>query len=356
MEPTLKILILEDSISDADFIQRLLAKEPYQCTFSVAMNKKDYVQALEKFAPDVILSDNSLPQFNSTEALKLGRQILPHIPFILVTGTVSEEFAANIIKLGADDYILKDRMARLPAAIDAALKQRTAEKGREDANTNLKLLENKILEQKIQEHKRIARAIIKAQDAERNHIGKELHDNINQILAASKMHLSVAGHENESIRELVKYPLQLLETSIQEIRILSQKLVTPLKNINLEKLIRELLTVLTHDKATRTNFTYALSKEAISDDLKLNIYRVMQEQINNILKYAAAKTVTISITDRDGSVNIVIADDGNGFDPDSKTTGIGISNMIDRVESFNGKLQIQSSAGNGCTTRISIPC
>ena len=63
----------------------------------------------------MLRSDNSLPQFSATQALEIMNQRSLHIPFIPVTGTVSEEFAANIIKLGADDYILKDRMAKLPA-------------------------------------------------------------------------------------------------------------------------------------------------------------------------------------------------------------------------------------------------
>ncbi len=128
MEQPLKILLLEDNPDDAKIIQRVLLKEKMQCEFLLAIDKKSFLHALEEFSPDVILSDNSMPRFNSSEALKITRLRLPHIPFILVTGTMSEEYAADIIKQGADDYILKDRMARLPAAIELSLKQRRAEK------------------------------------------------------------------------------------------------------------------------------------------------------------------------------------------------------------------------------------
>jgi PAS domain S-box-containing protein len=124
MEPTLKILLLEDSITDAELIMHLLNKENRQHDFQLVMDKKSFVHALEIFSPDVVISDHSLPQFNSADALKLTRQWLMHVPFILVTGTVSEEFATEMMKLGADDYILKDRMARLPGAINAAIKRR----------------------------------------------------------------------------------------------------------------------------------------------------------------------------------------------------------------------------------------
>jgi PAS domain S-box-containing protein len=126
MNRSLKILLLEDSHADAEMIQRLLVKNKMNCEFNLAMDKKSFLHGLEEFSPDVILSDNSLPQFNAADALKIARGRFLHIPFILVTGTVSEEYAANIIRDGADDYILKDRMTRLPAAIEAALKQRRA--------------------------------------------------------------------------------------------------------------------------------------------------------------------------------------------------------------------------------------
>ncbi len=355
MEPALKILILEDSTSDTDLIIRLLKKEGPHSEYRLAMNRTDFLLALEEFYPDLILSDNSLPQFDSTEALKIARHRVPNIPFILVTGTVSEEFAAGIIKLGADDYILKDRMARLPAAIEAVFKQRKAETDRKEAEDNLKSLESKILEQKIQEQKKVARAIIKAQDKERNHIGQELHDNVNQILAAAKMHLSVTGHENESIRELVGYPLELIESSIQEIRLLCQKLVTPQKNINLEKLIRGILDTVIHQSGIKTSLVYAVSNEVLSDDLKLNIYRIIQEQVNNILKHAGAKNLFISIREQDGTITIIVADDGKGFELEKKKMGIGISNITNRIDTFNGIIKIQSSPGNGCKVQISIP-
>lgn len=124
MQQGLKILLLEDSTTDAELIQRLLRKAKMECDFWLAMDKKSFLHGLEVFHPDVVLSDNSLPQLDSFEALQITRRRFIHVPFILVTGTVSEEYAAGILKQGADDYILKDRMARLPAAIGAAIIQR----------------------------------------------------------------------------------------------------------------------------------------------------------------------------------------------------------------------------------------
>src|SRR5690349_21451765 len=127
----MKILLLEDSAVDAEIITRLLKNNGIGEEIYVANNKKSYEYGLESFRPELILSDNSLPQFDASQALDILHERNIKLPFILITGTVSEEFAAGIIKKGADDYILKDRLARLPAAIDAALKQKRIEKEKE---------------------------------------------------------------------------------------------------------------------------------------------------------------------------------------------------------------------------------
>lgn len=134
----LKVLVLEDSPVDAEIIQRLLLKTKIDYRFTLATDRADFVQALDEFQPDVILSDNSMPGFNASEALKIVRSRSMYIPFILVTGTVSDEYAASIIRQGADDYVLKDRMTRLPAAIDSALRFRRAEKEKQEAAWRLK--------------------------------------------------------------------------------------------------------------------------------------------------------------------------------------------------------------------------
>jgi signal transduction histidine kinase len=91
------------------------------------------------------------------------------------------------------------------------------------------------------------------------------------------------------------------------------------------------------------------------DDLKLNIYRIVQEQLNNIVKHAAARRIDMIIHGDSREMRIMISDDGTGFDVAAKRKGIGISNMINRVETFNGSLHINSSPGNGCTLAINLP-
>lgn len=197
--------------------------------------------------------------------------------------------------------------------------------------------------------------MLSGQEKERNHIGKELHDNINQILAGTKLYLDMAGNKNSEVKALVKYPMELIDTSIEEIRLLCHKIVTPIKDINLEELVRALMEDLEQHGMIKTTFQYEVASGTLSDELKLNIYRIVQELTNNVLKYAKAKNVTASILTNDGKVNIIFTDDGQGFDPEKKRKGIGISNMLNRVNSFSGEIEIVSAEHKGCKTTVSIP-
>src|SRR4051812_2775693 len=106
----LKLLLLEDDIMDADLIKIILERAEMSFEATVVSDKKEFLLALHNVAFDIILADNSLPQFNAVNALQLIKEHNLNIPFILVTGTVSEDYAVNIMKEGASDYILKDRL------------------------------------------------------------------------------------------------------------------------------------------------------------------------------------------------------------------------------------------------------
>lgn len=121
MDKKIRILHIEDVQSDAELVHRALLKGHVEFEKIVVDNREEFVNALHKFEPDIILSDHALPSFSSHEALEIYNKMGLQIPFILVTGTMSDEFAVDIIKRGADDYVLKDRLKRLPIAIHSSL-------------------------------------------------------------------------------------------------------------------------------------------------------------------------------------------------------------------------------------------
>jgi len=222
--------------------------------------------------------------------------------------------------------------------------------------TEKKLLVRELLDQKVQEQKKIIRAVLQAQEIERNRIGQELHDNINQLLTCINMYLGIIGKEKIYRKDLVEKSKELIDTTIREIRLLSRQQVTPQKQAGIKELIEELTKRLNENTVTNTKFECSIAGHlSIDEDLKLNIYRIVQEQTNNILKYAAASRATITISENNGTIYLSIIDNGIGFDPAIKRNGIGISNIINRVGSYNGEVGIESSPGNGCKLEIRIP-
>src|ERR1043166_702076 len=123
MKRTLAILLLEDSAADAILIVRELQRLPFPFECKRVETEADYLAALES-KPDVILADYKLPRFGGHDALRLLQERKLDIPFIIISGMIGEDLAVGILKAGADDYLLKDRLGRLSSAVTHALEQR----------------------------------------------------------------------------------------------------------------------------------------------------------------------------------------------------------------------------------------
>jgi len=138
MNEETRILILEDVATDAELIERELRKANIAFTSRRVETKESFARALIEFEPDIILSDYALPQFSGLEALGLLKEKEVSLPFILVTGSLSEEVAVLCMKEGADDYILKASLRRLPSAVLNALEKKEAEKEKQSAMAALR--------------------------------------------------------------------------------------------------------------------------------------------------------------------------------------------------------------------------
>ncbi len=119
-----RILLLEDVPADAELAQRELRKAGLDFVARQVSGREAFQAALAEFAPDLILSDHNVPQFTGRDALGVVRALAPHIPFILVTGSLDEETAVEYMKSGAADYVLKDRIVRLPSAVRGVLERK----------------------------------------------------------------------------------------------------------------------------------------------------------------------------------------------------------------------------------------
>ena len=135
---SLQLLILEDVAADAELIEIELRKAKLNYEAVCVTTEKDFIGELDRHVPDGILSDFSMPQFDALAALEILRERKMAVPFVLVTGSQSEEVAVKCIKKGADDYILKESLRRLPSALQGAIAKRKAEREREQAEEALR--------------------------------------------------------------------------------------------------------------------------------------------------------------------------------------------------------------------------
>lgn len=212
-------------------------------------------------------------------------------------------------------------------------------------------------EEKEKRQQMITAAVIAAQEKERGQVGRELHDNVNQVLTTVKLYTELCGDGVGDTKEMLNKSIKFLQQSIDEIRSLSKRLSAPtLGNIRLKDSVKELLDTIsaTNKIAIHVNDS-AIGSLEIKQEIHLAIYRIIQEQLTNILKYAEAQNVDVNFNVSNRTLILQIKDDGKGFDPAQKRNGVGITNMITRAQSQKGKLKITSAPGTGCEVKVSFP-
>lgn len=222
--------------------------------------------------------------------------------------------------------------------------------------TERKRLENALIKERNARERLIMQQVIQTQEMEREIIGGELHDNVCQILSVTKHYLEIIERNQEISKTYLPQAKQLIQDSIQEIRNLSHSFNPP--TLNSKTIITALKDLLDNFKATgevRIQFEY--NNEFINLDMlqKRALFRIVQEQLNNVLKHAAASQVSVVLNLEQGDIHLTITDNGKGFDPLQQRAGLGLNNMEARVKAFAGKIAIHSSPGNGCTVKAVLP-
>jgi two-component system, NarL family, sensor histidine kinase UhpB len=215
--------------------------------------------------------------------------------------------------------------------------------------TEIKKSQEKLNEQQAIFRKSLALSVIEAQETERNRWALELHDNICQMLAVSKLYMEIGLNKPNNTSVLLQSKA-IVEDAINEIRTISYNIKPPqFELLTLGESIR----ILVSNIKRFQDFEFIMDFNEVREmnlriEHKLMIYRVIQEQLNNILKYASATDIFLSITIEDGRVTVYIQDDGIGFDPEKIKNGIGLNNIRSRLQAFSGNLTINSAPGKGC--------
>jgi two-component system, NarL family, sensor histidine kinase UhpB len=354
MDPKLKLLILEDNPDDAALVQKLLHRSGMNFEAKVTANAREFLKALDEDGFDVVLADNALPQYNSIEALKVIKKRNPFIAFILVTGTVSEEFAVDVIQRGADDYILKTNLTRLPAAILKAAENKNVQKQ--------KYLAEKEMLELNEQLRQLAAHLQNVREVEQIRIAREIHDELGQMLTAIKMDITSANKKmKESIYEAEKdlsKALEMVDNTVKAVRKISSELrPSILDDLGLVAALEWQSMEFEKRNNIRSVFFSSIADISIDSNIATVMYRIYQEALTNISRHSEATNVTAELMINDEQLILIISDNGKGFDPDTAKAKkhLGLVGMKERALMVNGKFAIKSTTGKGTTITISIP-
>ncbi|MEP6749822.1 MAG: PAS domain-containing protein [Bacteroidota bacterium] len=259
--------------------------------------------------------------------------------FIKADGTIAKVFNRSAIIRGADGK--PQRMIGVMHDI-----------------TQQKMLEEKLAEEMNLKQMQITQATDDARDKERSDLGKELHDNVNQLLGASRLYLDMAKREGPANNDMyISRSAQYTLSAIEEIRKLTKGLTTDtIKNLGLcsaiENIARDAMEV---NPVKITCSLKSFNEYTVNEKFKLNLFRIIQEEINNILKHAKATLVTIQLAAKNNRIHLTISDNGVGFNTSIKSRGIGVANIKSRAISYHGTADFVSRPGCGCVLTVVFP-
>jgi signal transduction histidine kinase len=399
------ILLIEDNEHDRIAFQRAMDKQSTGCDLTVCERAEEAENLLKQADHpfDIVVLDFDLPGINGLEFFEKmrGQPNLP--PFVMLTGAGSERLAVKSLQAGIHDYVVKDTqlgyLNLLPVVMHGAVRRHANDLARRAAEAALKKahteLERKVrertanlamtvqaLENEIEGHRQtevalrqsqnrlreLSRKILDAQENERKLIAQEIHDSISGSLAAVKLALEEklasgehkAGADVISLEQIISH----IEAIIKESRRISAHLRPSL--LDDMGLLATISWFCRQFEQLHPNLHIEqqldVTEAEIPEMLKVVVYRVLQEAMNNVAKHSEATKVRLLLTARDNRIELTVADNGRGFDPVEKSSetsavsGFGISGMLDRTQLCDGNFEISSQKGQGTTVHISLPC
>ncbi len=409
--PTLRILLVEDDPLDAEVAVRQLRKSGYDLEWERVDTQEAFEARLAQDPPDVIISDHAMPQFSSAEALQCLHNSGLSIPFIVVSHAIGEEEAVRLMRAGAADYLLKDRMIRLGEAVRHALEEQQLRAQYAGAQQDLLLLNQELerriaertdelevanralarelserkgveerlrqvagtLEQRVLERTQelstsyarlrvVATDLTVAEQTERRRLATELHDYLAQMLVVTRMKVGqLLKHDHEpEIRTILQDADQLLHQSLDYTRSLVSEL-TPqaLYERGLGAALLWLGDQMRRQQVLNVQVFLDAPELRLPEADAVLLFQSIRELLFNVLKHGKTDGASVSMQYAQDVLSITVSDHGCGFDvarlDDDRSDRFGLLSIRERMTALGGEFDLQSEPGKGTVASLHLP-
>jgi signal transduction histidine kinase len=346
--------MVEDSPAHAELTRHALLASGFDFSVIRVETKAEFESQLAKRPPDLILSDYTLPTFDGVAALRIAQSTMPDVPFIFVTGTMGEEAAIETLKIGATDYVLKTRLARLGPSVQRALREALARKERHGAEERLRNSNEQL--------RALTAHLQHVREEERTRIARQVHDELGQALTLLKLDLSwLAGHLPKASRTLQEKARTLadgIDATIQTVRRISTELRPGiLDDLGLVAAIEWQAQEFQLRTGIRCATRTTAAETMWNQNLTTAFFRIFQETLTNIVRHAGASRVRVTLTEEGDRLVLVVQDNGRGISEAEIASGksIGLIGMRERAALLAGEVGFAGVAGEGTTVTVSIP-
>lgn len=369
-----RLLVIDDEEANVRLLERILAASGFTDVHG-STDAREAHGLVETLQPDLLLLDLLMPHVDGFEVMQGLRETLPpdgYFPILVLTADVTQETKRRALSAGANDFLTKPfdatevilrirnllrtrflhvELQRQNDLLEERVRARTEELSR--TSDQLRATDTA--------RRALLSRLIRAQEDERQRIAGDVHDDSVQIMAAVAMRLHLLRQELTEPGELAA--MEKLEQSVQEAIGRLRNLLFDLRPPSLD---REGLAAAIAECGQRGlgdgQVIFRVDNAvAIEPPLEARtiLYRVAQEALNNANKHAEAKTVSVSLTQRDGGIEVSVRDDGVGFDAAQVALlvpgHLGILSMSERAQMAGGTVEIESSPGTGTNVRCWLP-
>jgi signal transduction histidine kinase len=389
----LKVLLVEDSPSDAALLQEALTQNGLgHFTFTHAETLTEAIQYLNATSFDVLLLDLSLPDSTGQQTLFRARAAAPHLPIVVLTSVEDETVGLDAVRHGIQDYLIKGQAygRQTARSIRFAIERKRAEEALKQAELDLQRQRDQ-LESHVQErtaalseairalqaeivqrrraeeaHRQVLLRLSEAQETERGRISRELHDRLGQELTALKLGLQLLRKQGPlpaGVQESIGRQETLVDRLMRDIHRLAWELrPSVLDDLGLELALQRYSTEWSETSGVLVDFhANGAGAQRLPPEFETTLYRIAQEALTNVLRHARAGRVSVLFERKPGWVSLIIEDNGRGFETASppRTTSahakLGLLGMQERVTLVGGTLEIESSPGAGTTVFARLP-